>query len=499
MKIVTGCFLHETNTFSSTPTDMDEFVKRGIAEGAAVDDTFRGTRTEMGAFIDEAQKRGLELVHTIAAAATPAGKVTDDVFERVWAAISAGLKATPDARGVLLALHGAMVTEAHDDPEGTLIARVREQVGPDMPILVTLDLHAHLTALMAQAADVLIVYKTYPHVDAYDRATEAVEILERMLKGQAKPAMAIAKPPVMPLIPRQFTGIAPAKDFMDKLTAMEERPEILSASFVEGFPWADIPHMGMGFVVVAEGDAALAQREANALAREAWERRREFVPELLTPAQAVDQAIELGKSGGPIVLADMSDNPGGGGTSDSVAILTEFVKRGIEGVAVASINDPEVAEMAHAAGVGGSVKAQLGGKVDALHGPSIPIEGTVRSLSDGRYTLKGKMAAGLKLSLGRTAVIEAAGNTIIVSSNRQQTLDPELLRSQGLDPADFRYLILKSAVHYRSNFTELAHGIVEVTGPGIHSSRLSDFEYHNIPRPLFPIDEDFDWAGPDRS
>jgi microcystin degradation protein MlrC len=238
----------------------------------------------------------------------------------------------------------------------------------------------------------------------------------------------------------------------------------------------------------------LAKREVNALAQEAWNRRHEFVPELLTPAEAVEKAIQFSKNGYPIVLPDMSDNPGGGGTSDSVAILEEFIKRGVEGVAVATICDPEVAEMAHRAGVGATIAANLGGKVDHLHGPGIPIEGKVRSLSDGRYTLKGSMMTGIKFSLGRTAVLEVAGNLVIVGTERQQALDPEIMRSQGLDPGDFRFLVLKSAVHFRSNFTELAHDIVEVTGPGVHSSRLSDFEYHKIRRPLFPLDSDFSWA-----
>lgn len=495
MKIITGSFMHETNTFSTTPTGLAEYKKQCLVEGASVEQTFQGTRVGLGGFIDEARRLNIDLVHTISADATPGGIVKDEVFEHVWERISRVLDDHPDAQGILLALHGAMVVESYDDGEGALLAHVRDKVGPDFPIIATLDLHAHLTPRMVEMADALIGYKTYPHVDAYERAMEATKMMFHTVKGAIKPVMAMAKPPMIPPIPMQFTGISPAKDFMDRLAALEKRTEILSGSMLEGFPFADIEHMGMGFVVVADNDMDLAQREANALAWEAWNRRHEFVPELLSPAEAVEKALHLSKSGTPIVLPDMSDNPGGGATNDSVAILDEFLKRGIDGVAVATICDPEVAEMAHNAGVGSTIRTNLGGKVDHLHGPSIPIEGKVRSLSDGRYTLKGSMMTGLKRSLGRTAVLEVAGNLIIVGTERQQALDPEIMRSQGLDPRDFRFLVLKSAVHFRSNFTELAYDIVEVTGPGIHSSRLSDFEYHNIRRPLFPLDDDFSWAG----
>jgi len=493
MKIIIGSFMHETNTFSSTPSGLAEFKNHGMEEGAAIEQTFQGTSTGLGGFIHEGRRRGMTLIPTVSAVATPASTVTDEVFEYVWERISNAIDVHTDAEGILLALHGAMVIESYEDGEGTFLKRLRDKVGPDLPIIATLDLHTHLTSLMVETADVLIGYKTYPHVDAFERAVEATELMFRKIRGEINPVMRMAKPPIIPPIPKQFTGASPAKEFMDRLRALEKRPEILSASMLEGFPFADIQHLGMGFIVVSDGDLDLAQREADALAQEAWDRRYEFVPELLSPSEAVEKAIQLSANGSPIVLADMSDNPGGGATSDSVAILEEFLKREIQGLAIATICDPEVAEIAHQAGVGATITVKLGGKIDHLHGPSIQVEGKVRSLSDGRFILKGRMMTGLKLSMGRTAVLEIAGNTVIVTSEREQALDPEILRSQGLDPKDFRFLVLKSAVHYRSNFTEIAHDIVEVTGPGIHSSRLTDFEYNNIPRPLFPLDDNFDW------
>eukprot|EP01051_Picozoa_sp_SAG22_P015701 SAG22_NODE_2091_length_3027_cov_1.473702_1_plen_738_part_00 len=519
-KVLTVCFNHETNTFSSTPTTLDDFKFRGLLTGEDIAAAYRGTSTELGGFIDTAEEVGVQLVHTVYARAQPAGLVSDEVVEFVWAELSKCLDAHPDTAGVLLALHGALILQSYDDGEGLLLSRLRSKVGPDLPVVATLDLHAHLSEAMVASADALIGYKTYPHVDYVDRAAEATKLIAKMIRGESKPAMAAAKPPMIPMVPKQFTGAGAAKEFITKLQQLEQRnPDVISATLLMGFPWADIPDMGAAFIVVTEaGDddddgagAALAQQLADELAAELWERRDEFMPELLTPAEAVDAAVlaraesAAAGTGGPVVLADMSDNPGGGGASDSVAILSEFLSRGVDGVAVGAIVDMEVVGLCEAAGVGQTLTEPftLGGKHDRLHGSPLAVGAgvaTVVSLSDGSYVLEGAMMTGSKLSMGPTAVIElcsapAPGQNphkkstkVIVSSYRQQVLDPCILRKQGIEPLEFDYVVLKSAVHYRSNFTELASAIVEVTGPGIHSSRVTDFEYKRVDRPLWPLD-----------
>lgn len=489
MKIITGMFSHETNTFSNLPTGLEQFKQRHFLEGAAIEEAFLGTRTSLGGFIEVARRHGVELVYTVAASATPGGKVTDELFGLVWNRIGTALAEHPDAGGVLLALHGAMVVESHDDGEGAFLERLRRAVGPDTPVVVTLDLHTNLTPRMVQNADILIGYKTYPHVDPWERAVEAAELLLRMIDDKVRPAMAMAKPPMAPPCPGQFTERAPARDFIDRLVELEESPPVLSASMFEGFPYADIEEMGMGFVVVADGDQALAHREAQTLAEEAWARRHEFMADLVDVPESVEKAIALSAGGHPIVLPDMSDNPGGGAAGDSVAVLAELIRRGVTRAAVSTVYDPEVVELAHEAGVGATLRTKLGGKTDDLHGPSLPIEGKVRSLSDGRFVYKGRMNTGVRSTLGRTAVVEVAGNLVIVNEYRRQSIDPEILRSQGIEPRDCRFIVLKSSVHYRSNFTELAHAIVEVTGPGICSARLSDFHFEKVRRPLFPLDD----------
>ena len=390
-KVLTLCFNHETNTFSSQPTTRADFERRGLLTGQAIDEVYRGTATEIGGFIQRGEELELQLVHVIYARAQPAGLVADEVAELVWAKLSEALDSHPDTAGVLLALHGALITETHDDGEGLILERLRRKVGPDMPIIATLDLHAHCSKTMVENASALIGYKTYPHVDYVERAVEATDLMADMIAGVSRPTMAMAKPPMIPMVPKQFTGQGAAREMIAKLVALETQGSgVISATLLMGFPWADVFDMGCAFLVVTEDDLGLAQRIADELSAEMWSRREEFMPDLLTAAEAVAVAVEERRAGKrPVVMPDMSDNPGGGGAMDSVAILSEFLARGVYGVLVGSICDEDVVSLATAAGPGGTLENfDLGGKTDALHGPSLRVRrAKVVSLSGGEYVL----------------------------------------------------------------------------------------------------------------
>lgn len=390
-KVLTLCFNHETNTFSSQPTTRADFERRGLLTGQAIDEVYRGTATEIGGFIQRGEELELQLVHVIYARAQPAGLVADEVAELVWTKLSEALDSHPDTAGVLLALHGALITETHDDGEGLILERLRRKVGPDMPIIATLDLHAHCSKTMVENASALIGYKTYPHVDYVERAVEATDLMANMIAGVSRPTMAMAKPPMIPMVPKQFTGQGAAREMIAKLVALETQGSgVISATLLMGFPWADVFDMGCAFLVVTEDDLGLAQRIADELSAEMWSRREEFMPDLLTAAEAVAVAVEERRAGKrPVVMPDMSDNPGGGGAMDSVAILSEFLARGVYGVLVGSICDGDVVSLATAAGPGGTIENfDLGGKTDALHGPSLRVRrAKVVSLSGGEYVL----------------------------------------------------------------------------------------------------------------
>ena len=306
-KVLTLCFNHETNTFSSQPTTRADFEQRGLLMGQAIDDAYRGTATEIGGFIQRGEELELELVHVIYARAQPAGLVADEVAELVWSALSEALDNHPDTAGVLLALHGALITETHDDGEGFILERLRRKVGPDMPLIATLDLHAHCSATMVESASALIGYKTYPHVDYVERAVEATDLMASMIAGESHPTMAMVKPPMIPMVGKQFTGQGTAREMIEKLVALEAQDSVISATLIMGFPWADVHDMGCAFVVVTEDDLGLAERIAAELSEEMWARRAEFMPDLLTPAQAVAEAVaERGAGRRPVVMPDMS-------------------------------------------------------------------------------------------------------------------------------------------------------------------------------------------------
>ena len=390
-KVLTLCFNHETNTFSSQPTTRADFERRGLLTGQAIDEVYRGTATEIGGFIQRGEELELKLIHVVYARAQPAGLVADEVAELVWTKLSEALDSHPDTAGVLLALHGALITETHDDGEGFILERLRRKVGPDMPIIATLDLHAHCSKTMVENASALIGYKTYPHVDYVERAVEATDLMANMIAGVSRPTMAMAKPPMIPMVPKQFTGQGAAREMIAKLVALETQDSgVISATLLMGFPWADVFDMGCAVLVVTENDLGLAQRIADELSAEMWSRREEFMPDLLSAAEAVVVAVEERRAGKrPVVMPDMSDNPGGGGAMDSVAILSEFLARGVYGVLVGSICDADVVSLATAAGVGGAIEDfNLGGKTDALHGPSLWVRrAKVVSLSGGEYVL----------------------------------------------------------------------------------------------------------------
>ena len=491
MRVFLGMFNHETNTFSNIPTDRGQFEARNLHYGEEIVEQFRGTGTCLGGMIEATERLNLRLVPSVAAAASPAGKVTRDVYEHVKQRLLADLRAAGRVDGVLLDLHGAMVTEDHDDGEGDLVAAVRRAVGPDVPIAVTLDLHGNLTQTLAREATLLHGYKTYPHVDMAERGVEAAERLAETMAGRVRPTAALRTPPLLPPIGSQRTAVGPMRRLYDLADEMEKDPRVLSVSVFAGFPYADIPDAGLSVYVVTDGDQALADTLADRLAGTAWAHRHEFVHRGLPVPQAVREG--LAAEGQPIVLADMADNTGGGAAGDGTEVLRELVRVGARSAVVACLWDPAAVRACAAAGVGASLTVTVGGKVDDRHGAPLTVTGTVRTLSDGRFVHKGPMMRGLPGRLGPTAVLDVGGVKVILISLRWQTLDPEMLRIVGLEPLDHKLVVVKSTIHYRAAFEPITPRIIEVDAPGLSSSNLERFAFARIRRPIFPLDPDTTW------
>jgi len=490
MRLLLAGIVHETNTFAEKRTDLDEFEASGFYLGEELLG-LAGTNTVIGGVVDTARKLGIELFPVVATSAIPGGLVTDRAFELVVTAIEdAVAREKPDA--IVLDLHGAMVTQSHDDGDGAVLERVRAAAGPDVPIMATLDLHANVGPQMLANATALIPFDTYPHIDNAERGDEAVRLAVRAAAGEIRPVMASRKLPVLPDGPRQFSGAEPTRSIMQLVHEVEKRPGVLTAGVCFAFPWADCPFPGMTVTVVTDGDAELATSYASEIGAYIWSRHTEFRTQLWRVEEAIHEAMTA--EGGPVVLADLGDNPGGGTAADGTSILWGLMDLGAEGAVVSTICDPEVVALAFEAGEGAAIETMLGAKTDERHGYPIPIRATVKRLSNGDFIYDGPMDRGVHDTLGRTAVLGVQGRyghvvDVIVCERRVQSLDTAILRSQGIEPADCKIIALKSAVHFRGAFMPIAAKILEVDTPGLTSLDYSRFPYERLPRPIWPMDD----------
>jgi microcystin degradation protein MlrC len=487
VRFFVGMFSHETNTFSTIPTDRRQFEARDLRYGGEILEAYRSTGTCLGGMIDAAAERGALLLPSVAAAASPAGPVVKEFYAEIKARLLADLAAVGPLDGVLLDLHGAMVPAGLEDGEGDLLTAVRRVVGPRLPVAVTLDFHANVSDAMVQHATLLHGYKTYPHVDMAERGREATRRLLDVVSGGLRPTVAFRRPPLLPPIAGQLTARGPMRRLYDLAAEMEREPGVVSISIFAGFPLADIHDAGLSVYVATDHDPGLAGRLADRLAEVAWAHRGEFIHTALPVQAAVAQA--LAADGRPVILADIADNTGGGAAGDGTEILRELLRVGARGATLACLWDPAAAAACARAGAGATVTLDVGGKVDDRHGAPIRLTGRVRALSDGCFVHKGPMFRGLPGRLGLTAVLDVNDVKIILISHRWQTLDPEMIRFVGIDPAAEKILVVKSTIHYRAAFEPLAPTIIEVDAPGLSSSNLARFTFQNVRRPIYPLDD----------
>jgi len=486
--VVVGRVKHETNTFSSLETGYEEFAATSLFFGDEIGPEFRGTDTDLGGFLRVADEAGWVAVPTVAANATPGGTVAADALDEFVGSLVDGVEEhDPDA--VLLGLHGAMVSERDRDGDGYILERVREAAGEDVPVMATLDLHANVSDRMVAHADGLFGYDTYPHVDIGDTGETAALALARTLSGDLDPTVVIERAPLLLPLPVLQTNDEPMHSLLER-AADAESTGVPDVSVFGGFEYADVPDAG--FSVVGVTDRSLADgtgTDCEAIASEAYERRHEFDREYTSVPEATDEATDWDAADGPLLLADIADNPGGGSAQDGTVLLEGLLDADVRNVAVAAIFDPAAVEAAANAGVGERLRVDLGGHVEA-NGDPIDVDARVRLLSDGTYRNQGPMSTGLEVSFGRTALLDVDGIAVIVCSHRQQPYDPEIFRSHGITPERQRVLVVKSTVHYRAGFEPLVGGIREVSAPGLCSPDLSLFAHEHIRRPMYPLDED---------
>ncbi|MBC8351329.1 MAG: M81 family metallopeptidase [Planctomycetes bacterium] len=497
MRIASGGVQHETNTYSLTPTTLADFVRDSdcgpeLSGGEMIFDRFRGTGSIHGGYIAGAEAASAELLPLLSARAQPSGVVEQQSFETMLNRFLERLNRVLPVDGVLLDLHGAMVTEKYEDAEGAFIEAVRNVVGANLPIVVTLDLHANITAKIAELADVIIGFDTYPHVDMHERGAEAVKVLAQIIRGDLTPTQEYRQLPLVTMPPMQCTLREPMQSLMQRVHRLEEEPGIVTATVSMGFPFADIQDAGVSILVTTNNDRELANRKANELAGGLWDLRDDLQPEL-TSIQDVMRFVDAHPDDGLTIFADGSDNPGGGAPCDGTVALQAMINTGFEGGAIGVLFDPETAEQAHHAGVGSTIAVQLGGKTDDRHGASVIGDAYVKALCDGNFVHRGPMLQGVADHLGPTATLIIGGVEVVVSSHRRQCLDVEMLRIAGIEPVHRRLLVVKSAVHFRADFGPLAAHIFDADTPGIHRPDFSLFDYRHLRRPIYPLDSEVQW------
>jgi microcystin degradation protein MlrC len=490
-RIAIGGFQHETNTFATAPGTFEEFVKPGgwpgLTRGEAIFDVFATNTLPIAGFIREAARRGHALVPLTWAMAVPCGRVTDDAFERISAMIVSDLAAQTPVDAVYLDLHGAAVIDSHEDGEGELLRRVRAVIGPDTVLAASLDLHANVTELMIAQADLITAYRTYPHVDTAETGARAAVLLDDQLGGRARRGKALRKLPFLIPLTAQCSLVEPTRAIYEGFAAIEAATGA-TLSFTPGFPPADIHDCGPAVFAFAP-DQARADAAADAVTRQVLASESAFGDEIFAPDVAVARAIEIAQTAGkPVVLADTQDNPGAGGPSDTVGLIEALIAGGARGAVAAVLYDPESATLAHAAGVGAEIELALGGK-NQMPGHR-PLRGRfkVKALGDGNFVARGPMLDGAAMQLGAMALLGYVGGPgepasevdVIVGSARQQPYTQSIFHHLGVEPAAQKILALKSSVHFRAAFQDIAEAVLVVAAPGINLADPRDFAYRRL-------------------
>jgi len=486
MRIAIGGFMHESNTFAPLPANRDRFLEGSLSYGPAMVPIWREAHHEVGGFIEAAATFGFDIVPLGMAWATPSGPVTDEFFEHFCDALVTGVRIT-NADGVLIALHGAMVTPKYPAADTEITRRLREAIGPDKPLAVSLDFHGNVCPAMADYADIIVGYQTYPHIDQRQRGVLAGELLSRAVKKEIRPVTAAVSLPLFINLLGQDTARAPMSTMMDHARAIEKRTGVLSVSIMAGFPYADVPDAGVSIIAVTDGNKEQAKAIADELAAGMWAVREQLNVPCPEAPEAVTQAIAATNT--PVLLIDLGDNIGGGSAGDGTVLLAELIRQKAKGFVVV-LHAPAAVAAAKRDGIGCVFEGAVGGAVDRLHGDPVSVRGTVRSLHDGKW-IEGEARHGGRRQndQGHTAVIDLGdGNTLVLTSLRTPPFSLGQLTSLGIDPKQVSVIVVKAAVAYKAAYAPIAGEIIPVDTPGLTAINPARFTYTRIKRPMYPLD-----------
>ncbi|MEZ5399474.1 MAG: M81 family metallopeptidase [Bryobacteraceae bacterium] len=489
-----GGIVHETNTFNPRKTTLADFETgiggaKGILRGQEIIDRSVSANNTIAGFIAGARATRLDLYPTIVAGPQTIGAVRDAAFESLLKELLGGLRAAPKLDGILLFLHGTMVTESHPHADAEVVRRVRQVFGEKIPIVVVHDFHANVSEEIVRMTTALLTYKECPHLDAREQGERGARLMADIVAGKVRPTQAIVKPPMLFNILFHNTYAEPLKPVTDASKAAERNPKVLAASVSGGYQYADIPAMGPSAVVVTDNDPALARSEAERLANMLWGLREKLVFRAPTTAEAVDMAMHNGKY--PVTLMDAGDNIGGGSAGDSTFVLSQLLEQKAEGWAM-TIADPAAVDAAIRTGVGGAFDMAVGGKTDKMHGEPVRIRGRVKSIHDGRFVEPAvRHGGGRYWDMGVSALIEVEGSTpdlpnyLLLTPKRVIPFSLHQLISVGVYPDRMKILVAKGTIAPRAAYEPVSARIIAVDSGGVTSMNPARFQYKHVRPNLF--------------
>ncbi|MFT7593934.1 MAG: microcystin degradation protein MlrC [Paracoccaceae bacterium] len=480
MKLFIAGLSTESNTFSPLPTGMLSFEEGSVHHGNATDDPLQFWTAPMHIWRDAATAKGWDVVESLSAHAQPGGTTVRAVYEGFRDEILADLRAAGPVDVILLTMHGAMIADGYDDCEGDLIAHCRA-IAPNAVIGGLLDLHCHLTEKMLTDATLLVAYKEYPHVDVPERAQDLFQLAADTAAGIIHPVM---RDYDCRMIIAMATTKQPMRGYVDAMSAREGQDGVLSLSLGHGFPWGDHPRVGIRALAICDGDADAALAEATRLGQELWAMRDALMPPLPDINAALDMAQAEPK--GPVVLADMSDNAGGGAPSDATFLLREILARGLTSVATGVYWDPIAVRFCREAGEGATLALRLGGKCGPMSGDPLDLVVTVRKIATDVTQLFGRLPA----PMGNCVWVECDGIDIVINDNRAQTFHPEAFEKLGIDLASRHIVCVKSSNHYQAGFNPIAARVIPVATPGTITPDFANIPFTKRARTYWPVVED---------
>jgi microcystin degradation protein MlrC len=485
-RIALGGILTECNELGGPPIDLDWFARYDLRRGEEILEMEGGA---VGGMLQALGQAGAQPVPLLYASTCPGGYLTASCYGQLRGELLQRLEEALPVDGVLLPLHGSAVAEQTGDLEGDLIAAVRQVVGPAIPLVATLDLHAHVTAQMVRQADALVAWETYPHRDAHGTGQRGARLLLETAAGRCRPAMAMAKVPVVTSGVRGSTEWGdPFGRIMAAAKALEGREGVLSTSAIMVHPYLDQPGMGSGALVIADGDLARAKALALGLARQYWELRFELEPQVHTPGEAVAAGLKV--EGGPVILVETADCCGGGAAGDSAATLKALLEVELPGPALVPVVDPQAAAACHQAGAGSQVELELGHRLDPRWGTPVRVQGRVLRLSDGRFRYLGGIWGGTEGNMGPAAVLGVGQIQILLATYPTYDWMDEQFAALGMEPKTAKFAVAKNPMNYRQAYGDFARAVYILDTPGPTPPTVRHVQYKRLARPYFPVDEE---------